>query len=411
MTRPCVAVIGALLIWIVSGCSALRMADVRARELDPALRAERPKGIRSLDLAMLGRPEVSEDRLEPGDIIDISISDLLQEYQNHSLVTRVGNEGNVSLPLVGLIQLRDLTLTEVEETIRRAYSDKGMLNNPRVVVNLKERRPNRVYVIGGVKNPGLFQLPRGESDLLAAVIAAGGLSEDAGTVVEIRRRSQGDESNASGASLAPLVLPDGASKTNLIRKDADVWKGSSPARGQDQAEHADDVQQVSHLEPYVAQGVHILHYDFSKGDGVAASVAGVLIENGDIVIVERHKKAPIYVLGSVRSPGVYSLPNDRELRVLEAIGEAGGVNPNTTPNKALVIRHHPDGQGVTLVKIDLDTAKKDLEENIILKSGDTVSVEETLASFSRGVVRNAFRVGVGVGAQYNALGPPGSVPY
>jgi len=48
-----------------------------------------------------------------------------------------------------------------------------------------------------------------------------------------------------------------------------------------------------------------------------------------------------------------------------------------------------------VVRVNVNRAKKDLEENILLAAGDTVSVEETFVSYMRGMLRGAFRIGVG----------------
>jgi protein involved in polysaccharide export with SLBB domain len=89
------------------------------------------------------------------------------------------------------------------------------------------------------------------------------------------------------------------------------------------------------------------------------------------------------------------LPVDRDLRVLEAVGLAGGVDRNSLPNKVLVIRQRPDGSGVVAVRLDLNDAKKDNNQNIRLMAGDTVSVEETAMSYTRGLLRGAVRFAVG----------------
>ncbi len=43
----------------------------------------------------------------------------------------------------------------------------------------------------------------------------------------------------------------------------------------------------------------------------------------------------------------------------------------------------------------MNRAKKDLTENVRLMPGDIVTVEETAASFARGLLRGALRLGVG----------------
>jgi polysaccharide export outer membrane protein len=104
---------------------------------------------------------------------------------------------------------------------------------------------------------------------------------------------------------------------------------------------------------------------------------------------------PIYVVGMVNKPGDYTVPPDRAIRVLEAIGLAGGVDRASLPDKAVVIRQRPDQSDVVTIRIDLDRAKRDIRENILLVPGDMVSVEETPLSYARSVFRGAFRLGLG----------------
>jgi DNA-directed RNA polymerase subunit H (RpoH/RPB5) len=238
---------------------------------------------------------------------------------------------------------------------------------------------------------------------------AGGLSEEASPVIEIRRRRPGTNDP-----------PDHFSSDVQLTGEAGRAGGKSAHAAATQHRLV-PVEELLHrsktpeaVEPpseALLRTMGVMRYDLSKEENRDAMARGIAIQDGDIVMIGQHKPSFVYIVGSVRTPGPYRMPVDRELRVLEAVSTAGGVNTNTSPTKALVIRHHPDDAGVTVVKVDLNKAKKDLEENILLKPGDTVSVEETVASYTRGLLRNAFRIGVGVGAEYNALGPPGSQAY
>ena len=100
---------------------------------------------------------------------------------------RVSEDGAVTVPLVGPIQLAGLRLTGAEEAIRAESVRRGVYRDPHVSVLIKERRANRVTVVGEVEEPSTYELPTASSDLLAALVAAGGFTEDADTVVEIRR--------------------------------------------------------------------------------------------------------------------------------------------------------------------------------------------------------------------------------
>jgi len=131
---------------------------------------------------------------------------------------------------------------------------------------------------------------------------------------------------------------------------------------------------------------------------------GFRLQNGDTISIDDRKVKPIYVVGMVGKPGEYTLPVDRDLRVLEAVGLAGGVDRNSLPNKVLVIRQRPDGSGVVAVRLDLNDAKKDNNQNIRLMAGDTVSVEETAMSYTRGLLRGAVRFAVGASVSPSIAG-------
>src|SRR5439155_26420148 len=116
------------------------------------------------------------------------------------------------------------------------------------------------------------------------------------------------------------------------------------------------------------------------------------LENGDTISIDDRKAKPIYVIGMVNRPGEYPLPVDRDLRVLEAIGLAGGVDRGSLPDKALVIRQRPDGSGVLAVRVDLNSPKKDNSQTIRPMGGDTLRGEGTVMSYTRGLPRGVPRL-------------------
>ena len=69
---------------------------------------------------------------------------------------------------------------------------------------------------------------------------------------------------------------------------------------------------------------------------------------------------------------------DRELRVLEAVSLAGGVDRSGMPDKAVVIRKRPDDAGMVTIRIDLDQAKTDLAEKICLALKVHAQIEEEI---------------------------------
>lgn len=80
----------------------------------------------------------------------------------------------------------------------------------------------------------------------------------------------------------------------------------------------------------------------------------------------------IYVIGQVSNPGAYVI--GRYVDVLQALTLAGGLTPFASENKIKVLRRE-GGQEVVFPFEYADVKKgKNLEQNVILRSGDTIVV-------------------------------------
>ena len=82
----------------------------------------------------------------------------------------VNASGQLSMPLIGEIEAKGLTLHEVRDAVARRLSD-GYLKNPKVSVEMLNYRP--IFVQGEVKNGGEYPYKIGLS-LRDAVAMAGG---------------------------------------------------------------------------------------------------------------------------------------------------------------------------------------------------------------------------------------------
>jgi len=354
------------------GCMNWQAGTIAPRQLASDLQASAPRTVEPLQLASLGAPVHSRYLIQPGDLLDVAVSNLVGEGQAYPVPTRVQPDGSVRLPLVGSVTVANLTLPEAELGVFASYASQGVLKDPQVVVALHETRKVRVFLLGAVKSPGQYDLNGNENDLLSALVAAGGLTSDAGTVVEIRHRAVADaapprwDQHLARAGNQTVYAPPG-----LAPSLGSLVSSSQPARSQ------------------------VVRLDLTDEKDKMRLSEGMQLQNGDIISVEQRQVKPIYVLGMVNKPGDYTIPPNRAVRVLEAIGLAGGVDRTTLPDKAVVIRQRPDQQAVVSIRIDLNRAKRDMAENILLMPGDTVSVEETAQSYMRGLFREAFRLGVG----------------
>lgn len=109
--------------------------------------------------------------LGPGDALRIQV------FQNPDMTveTRVSENGQITYPLIGTIQLGGLSVAAAERKIAAALKDGGFVQKPQVNIILLQMRSNQVSVLGQVNRPGRFPLDTVSrvSDMLAS---AGGIT-------------------------------------------------------------------------------------------------------------------------------------------------------------------------------------------------------------------------------------------
>jgi polysaccharide biosynthesis/export protein len=103
------------------------------------------------------------------------------------------------------------------------------------------------------------------------------------------------------------------------------------------------------------------------------AAAGKYVEepNATVVVKEIHSRK-VFITGNVAKPGTYDLSGD--LTVLQLIAMAGGLQ-EYAHGKSIVVLRTENGRQQTHKFNYKDVVKqKDVEQNILLKSGDTVVV-------------------------------------
>lgn len=121
-------------------------------------------------------------QLDSGDVLRV----LVYGDESLSKTFRVDDGGNVSIPLVGTVQVRGAT-TEVAAARITAALAAGYMRNPNVSVEVEQYRP--FFIQGEVKTAGQFTYVFGMT-VRAAISTAGGYSEtaDRGSAIVYRRR-------------------------------------------------------------------------------------------------------------------------------------------------------------------------------------------------------------------------------
>jgi protein involved in polysaccharide export with SLBB domain len=105
---------------------------------------------------------------------------------------------------------------------------------------------------------------------------------------------------------------------------------------------------------------------------------GYLVNPQISLIIQTYAKRSFTVLGQVQRPGSYELVGDQSVTLLEAIGMAGGYTRIADPGK-ITIRRKETGQD-QVYRVNAKRPDKDGvgAESFTIKSGDVVTVAESI---------------------------------
>jgi protein involved in polysaccharide export with SLBB domain len=152
-------------------------------------------------VAASGRADETSYRVGADDKLRVTIfgePDLSGEFS-------VDGAGNLSLPLVGQVPVRGLTVSEVENRLVERYRH-GFLNEPRVAIDVLTYRP--FYVLGEVNIPGRYPYANGMS-VLNAVAMGGGYTYRANKdAIKIRRETAAGTTVLKGTPDSPVMPGD-----------------------------------------------------------------------------------------------------------------------------------------------------------------------------------------------------------
>ena len=259
----------------------------------------------------LGQERYKADyKIGAKDLLEISVFGL----DDMNKTVRVSEDGKITLPLLGEVEVEGLTKTELEKKLSQLLEEK-YLQNPQVTVFIKEYQSKRVSVLGAVEEPGPYEL-LGRQTLLQLISQAGGLTKDAGDLIVVIRQVEGNKSTALKISIDGLML---------------------------------------------------------KGD-VSLNIP---LEAGDIINIPVDKDVFIYVFGQVKRPGALKVKKSNILTLLQAIAQAGGFSERASKGKVLIKRTDKDGKEQRL-KVNVKHIIKGKKKDIQLKENDVVIVPETI---------------------------------
>ncbi|AIF53707.1 polysaccharide biosynthesis/export family protein [Pelosinus sp. UFO1] len=134
-----------------------------------------------------------EYRLGPNDVLTIGVWGY-EELQVKEVAIRP--DGKLAFPLVGEVQALGLSTGELTDVLTKGLSN--YVKDPKVSINIAKLRTTRVYVLGEVVRPGMYELEK-QHNLLDAIGVAGGYTKNAAKkkVLILRKDQMGNPIKAN----------------------------------------------------------------------------------------------------------------------------------------------------------------------------------------------------------------------
>lgn len=218
------------------------------------------------------QPGLAQDYLVGSqDVLRITV----YEHPDLTTVVRVSEEGKITFPFIGELEIKNLSAPEIEKAIAKRLSG-GFIKDPQVNVFIEQYRGQKIIIIGEVIKPGQYEIT-GPMYVTDAISMALGMTKEAGNTITILRKNRSNDGNAS---------------------------------------HRKSVIDVERL--------------FKEGD----LTQNLQLQDKDIIYIPRINL--FYIYGEVNRPGVYRI--EKNLTVKRAIAIAGGFTQKASKNKVDITR-------------------------------------------------------------------------
>jgi protein-tyrosine phosphatase len=328
--------------------------------------------------------------------VEDELSVLVWQNPDLSMDVIVRDDGKISLPLVGEVEVAGLQVPELESLLERKYAK--YVKKPQVTVTVKAVNSLKVFITGAVRVPWITAGPlptgfplRGDKRLLTAL-----------SQVEILPEADLSEAYiVRGEAIIPLalnrLLKDGDMTQNVLLKPADtivipalikevVVLGEVNQPGRHKVKRRTTVLDaiavargikrataVLHMA-YVARRGSILPINFKRLIDMGNLDQNILLEDNDVIYLPSSQDNKVFIFGEVRRPGVVRFVEPMD--VVEAISEAGDFQITANRGQVVVVRgvpHQPKVYAINTLKM----IKGYTAERFLLDRRDIVYVPRT----------------------------------
>lgn len=152
--------------------------------------------------------------LGPGDVLTVGVWGF-EELQIKDMIIRP--DGKIAFPLAGELQAAGLTSLELTQKLTSSLAE--YVVNPLVTINIQKYRTTRVYVLGEVARPGMYEIDKGHT-VLDAIGSAGSYTKDAAKK-KIHIFSKDNPNQSQKVNLLD-ILEKGDMRQNISLKEGDI---------------------------------------------------------------------------------------------------------------------------------------------------------------------------------------------
>jgi polysaccharide export outer membrane protein len=174
------------------------------------------RNIQKPSAAILTTDDIGDYLLGPGDLLQITVF----ETQDLNAEVRVSSRGVISLPLLGNVDVRNLTAAAAETKIEKELKVK-YLQDPHVSIYIKEHVSKQITLVGSFKKPGTYDYVS-KRKLLDVIAIAEGLSEKAGSAAYITRFDDKTKKNVNYFIDLDELVRRGNMEQNIVVMGGDV---------------------------------------------------------------------------------------------------------------------------------------------------------------------------------------------
>ncbi|MHB1426399.1 MAG: polysaccharide biosynthesis/export family protein [Gemmataceae bacterium] len=406
--------------FLTAGCAALSnpaLEGIPVRLLPEELRGKSVEGAKTIPLNLLAQPQPDAYRVGPNDVLGIWVEgvlgqkdqpppllapvrlDLSELPQATGYPTQVRLDGTISLPLIKPLRVQGMTLSEVENEIRRVYSETGIL---------KEKGPMRISV--SLSRPRTYHILvlREDSSMPSSQGSAVNISGGFGSTEYISPSRKGSGWALDLPAYTNDVMSAIAKTGGLPGSDAldEVIVQRNARRGGSWEAIIQDFNANGVPYPMPGTSIYRIPLRVRPGNLCPFRPEDIVLQDGDVLYIPARDDRRFFTAGLI-PPGEHLLPRDTDLDVLEALARVraplvnglfasnnfsgAGIMPGIgQPSATLVtvIRKLPHG-GQIPIRVDVAKAIRNPRERILIQPGDILVMQETP---EQGIVRYATQI-------------------